>query len=336
MRKLFAISFFALIALPALAASDKPLVIINGQVQQIPSPDTLTPASLPVATTSALGTVKPDGTTITISGGVISSAGGATGANPTATASDTAVNGSATTFLRSDGAPAVQKATTGQFGLVKPDGSTITVAGGVISSTAGGYAPGVLPTLVQSGGVNTGGNSVTLGSAPVQNNLLLAMGFNPSSPSPGSGWTVVAEFDTGSDYGVILTKVAGASESSTQSPLTGVSSTGALVIWEIHSSVHTTPSFLLGQTQAEQTSQDGNTPILFPNIANGMGFSACAALSNPIVNVVNVGVQDVFLNSGTRPFVAGHTDLAHTPMAGVITTYGTFTQTKSATALVLN
>jgi hypothetical protein len=58
----------------------------------------------------------------------------ATGANPTATASDVAVNGVATTFLRSDGAPAVQKASSSVFGLVKVDGTTVTASGGVISA----------------------------------------------------------------------------------------------------------------------------------------------------------------------------------------------------------
>lgn len=63
---------------------------------------------------------------------------GATGANPSATASDTAVNGSASTFMRSDAAPAVEKASATQFGIVKVDGSTITETGGVISATGGG------------------------------------------------------------------------------------------------------------------------------------------------------------------------------------------------------
>lgn len=71
-----------------------------------------------------------DGVAVGTGGG-----GGVTFANPTATASDAAVNGVATTAMRSDAAPAVQKATTGQFGVVKPDGTTITVAGGVISTS---------------------------------------------------------------------------------------------------------------------------------------------------------------------------------------------------------
>ncbi len=61
-----------------------------------------------------------------------------TGANPTATASDVAVNGSASTFMRSDAAPAVQKCSSSQFGLCKPDGATITASGGILSAAASG------------------------------------------------------------------------------------------------------------------------------------------------------------------------------------------------------
>lgn len=61
---------------------------------------------------------------------------GCTLANPTATASDTAVNGVATTCMRSDAAPAVQKATNAQFGLAEC-GAGITCTAGVITPTAG-------------------------------------------------------------------------------------------------------------------------------------------------------------------------------------------------------
>ena len=62
-----------------------------------------------------------------------------TGANPSATASDTAVNGSAATFMRSDAAPAVQKASASVFGVAKVDGTTITASAGVITAT--GFVP---------------------------------------------------------------------------------------------------------------------------------------------------------------------------------------------------
>lgn len=56
------------------------------------------------------------------------------GANPTATAGPAAVNGVATTFMRSDAAPAVQKASAVQFGISECDNTTITCAGGVFVS----------------------------------------------------------------------------------------------------------------------------------------------------------------------------------------------------------
>lgn len=68
------------------------------------------PANLPLATTAAFGAVKCDGTTITCTAGVIAANSGATFANPTASIGLTAVNGSATTGMRSDGAPALSQA----------------------------------------------------------------------------------------------------------------------------------------------------------------------------------------------------------------------------------
>ena len=122
-------------AAPAVALS-------TASTKGISSPDntTLTASggiiSCTVATNTQIGCVKPDGTTITISGGTLSSTGGTSGANPTATAGPTAVNGSATTFMRSDGAPAVQKGTNAVFGLAEGDGQTITLVAGVASRTS--------------------------------------------------------------------------------------------------------------------------------------------------------------------------------------------------------
>lgn len=93
-------------------------------------------AGIPLGSASVFGLVKVDGTTITASGGVISGAAAVTGANPTATAGPAAVNGVAATFMRSDAAPAIQKASAAQFGIVEVDGTTITAAAGVISAAA--------------------------------------------------------------------------------------------------------------------------------------------------------------------------------------------------------
>ena len=74
------------------------------------------------------------------------------GANPTATAGPTAVNGSLTTFMRSDAAPAIQLGSASQKGIVQVDGTSITASAGVISavgavsSVTGGIGVAVSPT----------------------------------------------------------------------------------------------------------------------------------------------------------------------------------------------
>lgn len=68
---------------------------------------------------------------------------GSTGANPTATAGPTAVNGAATTFMRSDAAPAVQQCSSSQKGICQVDGTTITESSGVISAAPISAVPSV-------------------------------------------------------------------------------------------------------------------------------------------------------------------------------------------------
>lgn len=86
---------------PALPSGAANLVIAtpNGS-SGLSTPRALVPADLPVATTTALGAVQPDGATIDVAAGVISV--------PTATAS--------------------------ALGLVKPDGSTVKILAGVLSA----------------------------------------------------------------------------------------------------------------------------------------------------------------------------------------------------------
>ena len=77
--------------------------------------------------------------TIDAQGRITSAANGsgATGANPTASVGASAVNGSASTFMRSDGAPALTVATSSVLGGVKPDGTTIANTAGAISVAYG-------------------------------------------------------------------------------------------------------------------------------------------------------------------------------------------------------
>ena len=89
---------------------------------------------------------------------------GLAGANPTATAGPSAVNGSAVTYMRSDAAPAVQKGTNAVFGIVEGDGTTITCVTGICT------ALGAASTSIDAGGATT---SVSNGTT---NNLLYDLG----------------------------------------------------------------------------------------------------------------------------------------------------------------
>lgn len=120
------------------------------------APTTLTSAYLPPATSSAIGAVKPDGTTITVSaGGIIS-----------ATASEPISGPGNEVFATPDGSAGAAElralvpadlpvATTSDVGAVKPDGTTITISGGTISasgSTPSGPANEVYATPDGSSG----------------------------------------------------------------------------------------------------------------------------------------------------------------------------------------
>jgi hypothetical protein len=80
--------------------------------------------------------------------------GGTSFANPTATIGTAAVNGSATTAMRSDAAPAIPQCSASTFGACKVDGSTITAAAGVITAV-GGTANNTIPVFPTAGGPTT-------------------------------------------------------------------------------------------------------------------------------------------------------------------------------------
>jgi hypothetical protein len=73
---------------------------------------------------------------------VVSGTGPRVGANPSATATGSAINGSAMTFMRSDAAPAINSATNAQLGLAEGDGTTISCSAGVCSVKAVPLASG--------------------------------------------------------------------------------------------------------------------------------------------------------------------------------------------------
>lgn len=331
---------------------------------------------------------------------------GATGANPTATASDVAVNGSATTFLRSDGAPAVQKGSSSQFGVLKVDGTTITASGGVISASgggtvsttgspasgnltkfsgassitngdlsgdvttsstlvttikndvalagnpttttqsagnnttriattafvtaavsAGGLSPGTPPTIVQNG-FSTGSTGVTLGVAPTNGNLLVAIAKS-SSAAVGAGWTSESLNSGGLDFNQVFTKVAGAGESTTQSPLGGGTTANAISMWELNGQSGT-PVVFASATFTAATKYF--TSDWRPGLTNVLALAAAQTdgTTPQTLNALKNMTQDTLDNASVNVHqVAGHSN-GSTPVAQLV---GSFSGTTVAIRL---
>lgn len=161
------------------------------------------------------------GANLTFSGGTLSASGGGTFANPTATASDVAVNGSASTYMRSDAAPAIQLSSSSQFGLVKVDGSTITASGGIISAVGGGSgssyeAPQTKPLTSNFTLQNTGSSTL------VSTSIGMALTDATASPS-GIRFALSNTAPPATPYTVKIRMTA-------ITPLTGNSYPGAIMV----------------------------------------------------------------------------------------------------------
>jgi len=197
--------------------------------------------ALPAATSTSLGGVIPDGTTISISGtGAIAVAAGGhthnastlsgttlaanvvtsslttvgTITNGTWSGSFGAVSGTNLTSLNasnlSSGTVPIARlsaATTSALGIVQPDGSTITVSGGVISS--------VLPLATTStlGGVKVDGTTITISggviSAPSANTASSLSGTTLASNVVNSSLTSVGTLTSLTVAGTITSTGAG-------------------------------------------------------------------------------------------------------------------------------
>ncbi len=131
-------------------------VAVNGSASTFLRSDGAPAVAVATATVAGLVPTPPNNTTTFLRGDATFAAppSGAVGGNPTGTIGVAAVNGSATTFLRSDGAPAVPEASSSTFGVVKVDGSTIVASSGVISAIGGAATSIVVGTTTIGSGSN--------------------------------------------------------------------------------------------------------------------------------------------------------------------------------------
>jgi hypothetical protein len=213
------------------------------------------------------------------------------------------------------------------------DTDVLTVYANGAWRSPGGYASGTIPTVKQVAFSPNHSAGATFGIAPTNGNLLVAMTFNPTVNTAGAGWTKYFENSSGTDFGCIMTKVAGGAESTTQSPLNAAPAAGGMVIWEIASTLGT-PTVGPPGGQAEQ-SGSVSVPVTLPNASGYLGLSAIAVVTTPtITSVANGGTQDVLDNTGERKLFAGHTNLGLTPTVGVIALFSTVASSKALTILI--
>ena len=166
---------------------------IATQLNASPS-TTLIPALLPTASNSSLGIVKGDGTTTSVNGSGVISAIPPNGAANLIVATPNGSSGTASP--RAMVAADMPAATSSAFGAVKPDNTTITISGGVISSVGGGGGtPGGSPTNVQfyapSGPAGFAGDS-TFTFATSSHTLAFQNGSSSATAPAGDNSTKVA------------------------------------------------------------------------------------------------------------------------------------------------
>lgn len=232
--------------------------------------------------------------------------------------------------------PATPAIDTGAIGLFfATDTLALTCyAGGSWKAVGGGYSKGTVPTVVQVAHENAGAQSVNFALAPTNGNLMVAMTFNSSTGTPGAGWTAQATNSTGLDFGLIATKVAGAGESVTQSPINSAPGTGCIVVWEIAGANGSTP-VLMVNTQAEQSAQSAFSPAL-PSLLNCLYLGAIGLASSGVNNktVYNVSQDVKDTTGGGRQCSAGHSDLSIAPTGQIITQFTTTGSYKGMSILI--
>lgn len=174
--------------------------------------------------------------------------------------------------------------------------------------TASAATPGVIPTIVQSKMQVANTGSITLNSAPVQNNLLVVMTFNPTQGPAAAGWTQQALNSSGTDFGLVATRIAGAAEPALQTPLNAGGGNGVIAMWEL--SGQAAANFVvLSATQIEQAGLQASAPLA-PNVTNCISLMCVSLVSaaNNIVATFNMDVDQQIIVGAVRQGVMGHSN----------------------------
>ena len=198
-----------------------------------------------------------------------------------------------------------------------------------IASPVSGGGSGVTatnPSVVQSK-VVAGSSiaSVTMTTAPANGNLLIAFVGSTSALTANTGWVQLDYNTAGMDWGGIYYKVAGASESTTQQPITSGGSPSEIAIYEVENAQ---VAFLgvsdLSAIPNDQTST--TTPATVSLYANAGALFLYAFLGSATgTPTVSFGTLDDTETGSGRIIAAGHgtTTASETKCTATFTGAGT-------------
>lgn len=206
--------------------------------------------------------------------------------------------------------PASPNVPTGATALYYETDTTNTFAwSGAAWVQINGAGGGTTPTIVQSGANagSSGINSVTLGSAPTNGNMMVAFVDNQSSQTPGTGWVQLGQtLGSGIDFAFVAWKVAGASESATQTPV-ATASAGGIVIFELNNGGPTIPqiSVITGASGSYNVRSAHSGGLLIGAIANEQSIDLPTAITGATLDASSA--------AGTKAIQGFH----FTPAAGL-------------------
>lgn len=171
------------------------------------------------------------------------------------------------------------------------------------------FIGGTPPSIVQTQAVQGSGIiSVTFGAAPTNGNLLVAFFFDTGgNPTAGSGWTALDLATSAALDASIFTKVAGASESTTQTPSSSTGGQTSLIVWEISGAVTGVVDFQAVGSNGSSV-PTGRIPAI-PTLPSSLFLAAIASTipATGISSVYGLATSAILSSAGVQTGY-GHSD----------------------------
>lgn len=215
--------------------------------------------------------------------------------------------------------------------------SPLTVSAANASNNRGLVVGSFVPRLTETApsvvqfkhSLTSQGGAITMDAAPTQGNLLIAHQYHLSDGiAAASGWALLSSTDGGAGDGIaVYYKIAGASETASQTPSSAVgSNNGSMMIWEIANAglLGTTINWF-DQSLGAIVGSAGTSQSVTGTPSSDNALLLASVEVNAQNPTVTAGTQDASANNGTRGIAAAH--IAGTAAGTAVTATFTFTST---------